>query len=130
MSPQKLRFIGHQLEQLRKERGWTRKELLERIVVEPECEGTHEQTIYKWERGARPNDRPTLPQSIALEKVFRVPVRKWYEAVEAEAQATSPEPSSTPARPKFTPVPQDAATLDKIEAARKKIEDAKKGGQV
>ena len=77
-----LRERGLELERERKARGLTRVQLVALMQKEPECEGVVEQTIYKWERG---KGRPNLPQSLALERIFKKPVRKWYEAVEAGA---------------------------------------------
>jgi len=75
------KFCGERLREIRRAKGYVRgEELAERMHSEPECGGVLKEMIYRWERG---EGRPGLAHALALESIFHVPVRKWYELVES-----------------------------------------------
>jgi transcriptional regulator with XRE-family HTH domain len=101
MAPQKVAtdrewlFLGRHLQEVRLAKGYaTAGALADRLKLEPECGAVTRSTVARWECGGL---RPNLPQSLALETVLKVPVRKWYEVAAVELEAEAPEPDLKPA---------------------------------
>jgi len=94
------RFQGERLRELRRSKGFERAEALaERMHDEPACEAVTRDMVYRWEKGTA---QPSVPSLLALETIFRVPVRKWYETV--EAPEPEPPPAPEPTRPTTTAI--------------------------
>lgn len=107
-------FLGTRLRELRKDEGFKSAEALAtRIQNHPECSGVIKETVLRWERG---DLRPNLSQALALEVIFRVPVRKWYEQVQVESRPLNESPSTSTPNPK--PAPKKRAETDGMKQLR------------
>lgn len=98
VSDRNWKFLRDQLRDSRKAKEWRAEDLATRMSEEPECAGTSAGRVRKLEGGFA---RPTLSESLALEAIFRIPVRKWFKAVKAgeKVRRTVIKPTADPQIP-------------------------------
>jgi transcriptional regulator with XRE-family HTH domain len=73
---QRWQFRAERLTKMRREINLSLPGLAERIATYPDCENTSKSHVSKWECRVV---RPDIPVLFALEDIFGVPTREWFD---------------------------------------------------